>query len=173
MAQNYIESRLAAGTAGRSGFTLMEILLASALLSIVAAASFGFLYWQMRTQAHVARSSLTMKRLNNAQTLVYKVLRAAGPASLTVDLSLIQYRPNAVASVDLFACNGSELLHNGHTVMENVVASFTMMTASAAPALALTENAAGLVRVELSSIIGRETQRISFIVRPRGYDNGL
>lgn len=175
MAQIYTEKKASARRGGisRSGFTLMEILLATALLSIVVSASFGFLYWQMRTQAHLSQSSLTIKRLSNTQTLLYKVLRAAGPASLTVDVSLIEFKPDAATSIELFKSEGGNLLHNGQVVMENVVASFTALTASASPVLAMADDASNLVRVELSALTGRETQKLNFIVRPRGYDNGI
>lgn len=162
------------------GFTLMEVLLATALLAVLTAASLSIIYWQMRTQAHVAQSSLYMSKLVNTQLLVRKVLRNCSPASLTVnithDIISFQRDPLPTLPIDLFAAVDGSLKYNSgnglETILENIVVSFYQHNAFGqaieTPLTPLSADKTNLIKIELTTI-GRETRNLFFLVRPRGY----
>ncbi len=150
----------------------MEILLATALLSILAAASISLVYWQMRAQSHVSYNAMQSGRLINAQTMMRKVLRSCYPASLTLNADRIWFQENSAPAlpVELFSWTNGALNYRTEPVLEEVIASFSKLTASGAlqlDALPLASDVSNLVRVELTTQ-GREPRNISFIVRPRG-----
>lgn len=152
----------------KSGFTLMEILLVTALLGILTAASFSIIYWQMRIQSHVTQNAVIMNRLVNTQMMMRKVLRSIAPASLTVDTNAITYHRGVADDVDLFSFSSNTLKYDGDAVLEGVIASFSKRVASGAIDIdtgVLSDT--NLIWVEFSTT-GRETRNIRFVVRPRG-----
>lgn len=158
----------------RPGFTLMEVLLVTALLSVLAASSFSIIYWQMRVQAHVTGSAVFMNKLVNTQLLMRKVLRSCSPASLTVNVAgdMIRFQETALpaAPVDLFAYSAGSLKYRGQTIHEGIVASFSNLTASGTdlPDIYLEDDCKSLIKVSLTTD-GRESRNLAFLVRPRGY----
>ncbi len=157
----------------RSGFTLMEVLLVTALLAVLTAASFSIIYWQMRIQSHVTQNALFMNRIVNTQVVMRKVLRSISPASLTVDVDKIVYSPAAAAApVTMFACADGALTFNGNIFCEGMVASFAKLVASGAPDIdtgnmPLSEDCTNLIGIRLFTT-GREKRNLEFLVRPRG-----
>ncbi len=156
----------------RRGFTLMEILLVTALLAIISGASLSLIYWQMRVQAHVNEGALVMNKLINTQMLMRKVLRSISPASLSVDLNhdKIKFDKSSTEQIDLFEFSDSTLSFNGSPIMENVIASFSKINAEVIQiddGLVLHKDCKELIKIELATI-GREGRDLHFLVRPRG-----
>ncbi len=152
----------------RYGFTLMEVLLVTALLAVLTAASFSIIYWQMRIQSHVTQNAVIMNRLVNTQMMMRKVLRSIPPASLTVDVDDITYHRGPSDDVELFSFSANNLDYDGETIFEGIVASFSKRVASGAIDVDTGKlSDTDLVGVELTTT-GRETRNIRFVVRPRG-----
>lgn len=150
----------------KRGFTLMEILLVTALLAVLTGASFGIIYWQMRIQSHVTQNAVIMNRLVNTQMMMRKVLRSIPPASLTVETDVIKYDHGS--EIELFSFGGHSLKYNGDAILEGVIASFSKRVASGAIDIDTGElSDTNLIGVEISTT-GRETRNIRFVVRPRG-----
>lgn len=153
----------------RNGFTLMEILLVTALLAVLTAASFSIIYWQMRIQSHVTQNAVIMNRLVNTQMMMRKVLRSLPPESLSVDADDITYHRGPSDDVELFSYSANNLEYDGETILEGVVASFSKIVATDTSNISgdLNKNATDLIWVDISTT-GRETRNIRFVVRPRG-----
>lgn len=150
----------------KKGFTLMELLLVTALLGILTAASFGIIYWQMRIQSHVTQNAVLMNKLVNTQMLMRKVLRSIPPASLTVEVDKIKYEHPPLTSIDLFSYAANTLKYNNAPILDGIIASFTVATTPVTLPFGPMETT-DLIRVELTTM-GRERRNINFLIRPRG-----
>lgn len=157
----------------RRGLTLMELLLVTALVAVLAGATTSMIYWQMRTQVRVTQTAMQMNKLVNTQMLMRKVLRSRHPASLTVNLNkvLYQQQPLPFAPVELFSFSGSTLTYGSEAVLENAIATFSALQATNLPVTdptqPLASDATNLIKIELA-ISGKENHDLNFIVRPRG-----
>jgi prepilin-type N-terminal cleavage/methylation domain-containing protein len=158
----------------KRGLTLIELLLTTALISVLAAASFSMIYWQMRTQSHISQSANNMARLNNSRILIKKVLQSYSPASLSVSLDkksiYFQESPLPVPAVTLFAADQNSLKFKDEIIQENVIASFSNLTASgsAITGMNLFDDNSSIIKTELTAKTGNESFHLSFISRPRG-----
>lgn len=150
----------------KKGFTLMELLLVTALLGVITAASTGILYWQMRVQSHVTQNAVLMNKLVNTQMMMRKVLRSIPPASLTLDVDVIKCQKDSTTQVDLFSFAANTLKYDNDPILDGIIASFTIATTPAALPFRPMETT-DLIRIELTTM-GRERRNISFLVRPRG-----
>lgn len=112
-------------TVSRKGFTLMELILTIGLLSILAAASFGVIFWQAKTYYHIEQRSEAMIQLTNTYMVIYKEVKNWSRTGIDTTGS-IQLNTSKTATTD-FSYNAStkQLSWNGDPILNNAVASFT------------------------------------------------
>lgn len=159
-------------TKHNAGITLMELILATALLSVIAAASTGMVYWQMRTQSYVAQSAMVNNKLTNLQIMMSKVLRSINPLGVTIQdnsiINLLQDDP-LEPTLQLFEFTDNSIVFKNDVIIDNVIASFSVITASGTFATTdhLATDTSQLIKIEVSTT-APQRRNLRFLVRPRG-----
>ena len=107
----------------RHGLTLMELILSIALLSILAAASFGVLYWQAKTYYHIEQRTEAMQQLTNTYMVIYKEVKTWSRTNIAHTGNIILKR----FSTDDFSYSPATkiLSLNGAPILRDAVVSFS------------------------------------------------
>ena len=116
----------------RAGLTLMELILSIALLSIIAAASFGILFWQAKTYYHIEQRTEAMTQLTNTYMVIYKEIKTwkHSIGNIIVDSGGIREINPSIAPptvISEFSYNSTKktLSWNGAPILKNAIATFS------------------------------------------------
>ena len=108
----------------RRGLTLMELILSIALLSILAAASFGVIYWQAKIYFHIEQRTEAMQQLTNTYMVIYKEVKKWSRTGIDTTGNII-LKQSSLSNDFIYDSSTKELSWQGAPILKNAVASFS------------------------------------------------